>query len=310
MKINLPVVSLLVASDANVIEGLAVVIHSTILNLSPGRELEINLIDCGLGEKLLGKLRKSLQKSERAFRLNVAQPTPEQLSGVRVDEVGLFTYARLLSAELFPQLKRAVYLDTDVVVNLDLAEFFDQDLEGYPVAAVPDRFTPVVSHPLSILDWERRGMKEDDPYFNAGVLLIDFERWRDEALGAEAMRFARENPELCVRWDQTALNVLLHKRWKPCEVKWNYMVYSNIEEESYKIPANFHITGRPKQWDMAPRTNAGFQEMFFDYLDRTEWRGWRPWTPESEGTLRPWVRKRLPAVASVWRTIKCRVSRG
>lgn len=291
-------VSLLIASDANVVIGLAVVLQSTLLNLTTGRELAVHLIDCGLGDENLAKLRRSLEKVGKPFSLVVERPTMEQLAGVRVDEVGLFTYARLLSAELFPELKRAVYLDTDIVVNLDLAEFHDQDLGGFPVAAVRDRFTPVASHPLSILDWEQRGMKADDPYFNAGVLVIDFEKWREERLGAETMRFARENPELCVRWDQTALNVLLHRRWKVCEVKWNYMVYSNIEEDSFKEHANFHITARPKQWDMAPRTNAGFQEMFFGYLDQTAWKGWRPWTPESEGKLRPWIRKRLPGVAA------------
>ena len=152
-------------------------------------------------------------------------------------------------------------------------------------------------------------MKADDAYFNAGVLLIDFDCWRAESLGAAAMRFARENRELCVRWDQTALNVLLYRRWKVCDVKWNYMVYSNIEEDSFKIAANFHITGRPKQWDIAPRTNAGFQEMFFRYLDQSAWKGWRPWTPESEGTLRRWIRERLPAVASCVREIKRRLKR-
>lgn len=300
-------VSLLVASDANVIIGLAVVLQSALLNVSPGRELHVHLIDCGLGDKNLAKLEKSLRRAGKPFRLTVAVPTMDQLSGVRVDEVGLFTYARLLSAELFPNLERAVYLDTDIVVNLDLAEFHDLDLEGFPIAAVRDRFTPVVSHELSILDWDERGMAADDEYFNAGVLVIDFKKWREENLGAETMRFARENPELCVRWDQTALNVLLYRRWKRCEVKWNYMVYSNIEEESFRERANFHITGRPKQWDMAPRTNAGFQKMFFGYLDQTAWKGWRPWTPESEGKLRPWVKKRLPGLATVMRKLKARV---
>lgn len=297
-------VSLLVASDANVIAGLAVVTQSALINLAPGREMEINLIDCGLGEENLQKLRKSWSKSGRRFQVHVARPTAEELAGVRVDEVGLFTYARLLSAELFPHLNRAVYLDTDMVINLDLAEFFDQEMSGFPVAAVRDRFSPVVSHPLSILDWQQRGMNANDPYFNAGVLLIDFDSWREERLGAEAMRFARENQTLCIRHDQTTLNVLLYKRWKPCGVKWNYMVYSNIEEDSYRIPANFHITGRPKQWDMAPRTNAGFQQMFYGYLDQTAWKGWRPWTPEHEGRIRPWIRKRLPGAGKIKRKLK------
>ena len=300
-------VQLLVASDANVIMGLAVVIQSVLINLAPERLLEINLIDCGLGEQLLSKLRKSLQMSGRAFCLNVARPTSEQLSGVRVDEIGLFTYARLLSAELFPNLKRAVYLDTDVVVNLDLAEFFDQDMEGFPVAAIRDRFTPVVSHPLSILDWAQRGMQPEDSFFNAGALLIDFERWREESLGATAMRFARENHELCVRWDQTALNVLLHKRWKPCEEKWNHMVYSNIEDDCTCIQANFHITGKPKQWEMDPKTNKALYEMFYAYLDRTAWKGWRPWTPESEGRIRPWIRINLPGITRCWRKLRANI---
>ncbi|MGC8140689.1 glycosyltransferase, partial [Salmonella enterica] len=62
-------------------------------------------------------------------------------------------------------------------------------------------------------------MSKDDAFFNAGVLLIDYKKWREEGIGERALEFARANKEICVRWDQTALNILLYKRWKALDVR-------------------------------------------------------------------------------------------
>jgi lipopolysaccharide biosynthesis glycosyltransferase len=232
------------------------------------------------------------------------KPDTSKLTGLRVETAGLFTYARLISADLFPEIDRGIYIDTDGVVNRDLLELFETDLGGCPIGAVQDRFTPIVSHPLSILDWETRGMSKEDLFFNAGVLLIDYKKWRADKIGERAIEFARANKEICVRWDQTALNILLYKQWKPLATHWNYMVYSNIEESWDISDKNFHITGQPKQWDMAPRTSAVLQDMFFGYLDQTQMRGWRPWSPNRESKWRLFLQQTFPRAHAAWKKLR------
>jgi lipopolysaccharide biosynthesis glycosyltransferase len=199
------------ASDNNAFPGLMVLSASVAINHQKGRLLFIYFIDCGLSDENKKMLSDSLFAINPMARCEFRKPDARKLTGLRVETAGLFTYARLVSAELFPEIKRAIYLDTDVVVNRDLGELFDLDLCGFPIGAVQDRFTPVASHPLSILDWQNRGISADEPFFNAGVLLIDYARWREEKIGERALEFARGNKDICVRWDQTALNILLYK---------------------------------------------------------------------------------------------------
>ena len=295
---------LVAASDNNAFPGLMVLLASATINHVKGRPLFVYLIDCGLSDGNKKLLSDSLVALNPLARCEFRKPDACKLTGLRVETAGLFTYARLVSAELFPEIKRAIYLDTDVVVNRDLSELFDLDLCGFPIGAVQDRFTPVASHPLSILDWQNRGMSADEPFFNAGVLLIDYAKWREEKIGERALEFARANKEICVRWDQTALNILLYQKWMPLKTHWNYMVYSNIEETWVTSDKNFHITGQPKQWDMAPRTNAVLQDMFFSYLDQTQLRGWRPWSPDQESKWRLFLQQTFPRAHAAWKKLR------
>lgn len=297
-------VCIIAASDNNAFVGLLVLLSSIAKNLKGSVGLTICLIDCGIGDKRLRLLQGSIKAIHEKTIFLIRKPSLEELAGLRVETAGLFTYARLISADLFPEMDTAIYLDTDVVVNRDLSELFDMNLDGFPIGAVQDRFTPVASHPLSILDWEERGMSMDAPFFNAGVLLIDYRKWRKERIGERALEFARANKEICVRWDQTALNILLYKQWKPLATHWNYMVYSNIEESWDISDKNFHITGQPKQWDMAPRTNALLQDMFFGYLDQTKMRGWRPWSPDRESKWRLFLQQTFPRAHAAWKKLR------
>jgi lipopolysaccharide biosynthesis glycosyltransferase len=296
--------TIIVASDDNAFPGLLVLLSSAAINHLKGRGLAIHLIDCGLSDRNQRLLKESVTALNPSAWFDFRKPDSTKLSGLRVETAGLFTYARLVSAELFPEMERAIYLDTDVVVNRDLSELFDLGLQDMPIGAVQDRYTPVASHPLSILDWQTRGMSAEDLFFNAGVLLIDYKKWRQERIGERALEFARANKEICVRWDQTALNILLYKQWKAVDVRWNYMVHSNITETWDVSDKNFHITGQPKQWDMAPRTNTILQDMFFGYLDQTQMKGWRPWSPNRESKWRLFLQQTFPNAHTRWKNVR------
>jgi len=277
---------------------------SLTIHHSRDHPLSLCLIDCGLSIRNREMLADSVWALNPDATVSFRKPDTSKLTGLRVETAGLFTYARLISADLFPEIDRGIYIDTDGVVNRDLLELFETDLGGCPIGAVQDRFTPIVSHPLSILDWETRGMSKEDLFFNAGVLLIDYKKWRADKIGERAIEFARANKEICVRWDQTALNILLYKQWKPLATHWNYMVYSNIEESWDISDKNFHITGQPKQWDMAPRTSAVLQDMFFGYLDQTQMRGWRPWSPNRESKWRLFLQQTFPRAHAAWKKLR------
>ena len=138
-------------------------------------------------------------------------PVRRQLSHV--------TYARLLLPDLLDdRTGRLLYVDSDIIVARSLRPLFSSDLAGRALGAVPDA-------PLKFVSWrnQKLGRAPETPYFNAGLQLIDLERWREHELGTRTMMFAKENASVVDWLDQDALNATIGSNWTPLAEKWNWV---------------------------------------------------------------------------------------
>lgn len=77
----------------------------------------------------------------------------------------------------FLDAERAIYLDTDVLVNLDIKDFWEVDLQSKPLGAVPECFSGD-THVTRIFGLCQNGTVDPHDYFNSGVLLMDLDRIR------------------------------------------------------------------------------------------------------------------------------------
>jgi lipopolysaccharide biosynthesis glycosyltransferase len=116
-------------------------------------------------------------------------------------------------------LDRVLYLDCDLLVLDDLRPVLATALGGRTVAAVGNP-PPLNRMGLAV----RRRLvppgRRDAPYFNAGVLLVDVERWAGEDVGPRAREIVNAHPDLrCL--DQDALNVVLVDDWAALPSEWN-----------------------------------------------------------------------------------------
>jgi len=94
-----------------------------------------------------------------------------------------------------------MYLDSDLIVNGSLDDFWSISLDGYLLAAASDRN----------LDMQRArlGLASDSPYFNAGVMVLNLSDWRQLDVGARGLDFARKYPEKLPNCDQDVLTISL-----------------------------------------------------------------------------------------------------
>lgn len=178
----------------------------------------------------------------------------------------MMTYARLLMPQVFSEsVDRVIYLDADVVVLGDLGPLWDTDLEGSPYGAVIDS------------DWkgnaERIGLsanlqgRKSDPgeYFNAGVLIVDLARWRQDRISEKALEFLERHPRTLLA-DQDALNATSNGMWKKLDSRWNCQHhpatgYSKLRVE--ERPSIIHFAGKWKPWNPAnPSVDACFYDGF------------------------------------------------
>ena len=95
------------------------------------------------------------------------------------------------------------------------------------------------------------------------------------------------NREHVLWWDQYALNVVLYRRWRPLDIRWNQGAHiyrypthvdSPLDEHSYRQlrqqPWIVHFSSHRKPWHGGDR--HPHRRRFFQMVDRTPWRGWRP----------------------------------
>lgn len=170
------------------------------------------------------------------------------------------TYFRMLIPELFPTLKRGIYLDCDVVVTGDISELYLADMGDALIGAVPDEvvtgneiFSRYVKTVICV---------EPGEYFNAGVLVMNLERMREVGFASQfdKLRSKRTFP---VAQDQDYLNVLCHGKVKFIDTEWNKTPFCQVPDHPPKL-IHFKLDLRPWHYDGVP-----YGEEFWKYADKT-----------------------------------------
>ncbi len=177
---------------------------------------------------------------------------------------------RLYAGEFCAGFRRALYLDSDLLVLSNIVDLLDRDLAGASAAAVVNH-PPFDSVRVALRRSQREDANPDAPYFNAGVLLFDPERWLSRDIGRNSRNYLKRYPNTRL-FDQDALNVALTGDWRALELEWNVPagrledapVIKGLKQmnpgladtlrawqAAHERAKILHFTGLPKPWDAA-----------------------------------------------------------
>jgi lipopolysaccharide biosynthesis glycosyltransferase len=269
------------ASDARFAMPLSVTMCSAALNCNARRDITFYVLQHGVGRELRERVERSLVRTPnvRVVWLDVSFA---DLSEFKTHgHLNPMTYARLLIPWLIPtDVERVIYLDSDLVVLGNLAELWDMEFGSRKLLAVQDRIVQSVDGPLGLSNYREIGIARDTAYFNAGVLLLDLKRWRADKVSEAVLEYLRINRHIIQMVDQEALNAVLFNSWGHLEQRWNWQVgrLHPSRREPVSVgqggePSIIHFTTAAKPW--LPGCPYQEKKLFFEYLDRTEWTGWR-----------------------------------
>jgi lipopolysaccharide biosynthesis glycosyltransferase len=255
--------------------------------------IECYVLDCGISELN----RRRLMDLAAPYRctltflpvtnIGVALGLQGSASGMAVK------YARLFLSTLVPaDVDRILYLDCDTLVTDELTALWATPLDTAYVAGVQDT--------IDLYFQKVIGLPAGQPYLNAGVLLINLKRWRDDKLEARFIAFIRRFGGQVPFHDQGTVNgvcgtqrALLPLRFNMTSNLYSFSVstieriyfidrfYSQPElDEALRSPAIIHFTpglvGRP--WE-EPCAHPE-QERFLAMKRDTPWSG-VPLTPRT-----------------------------
>jgi lipopolysaccharide biosynthesis glycosyltransferase len=119
-------------------------------------------------------------------------------------------------------------------------------------------------------DYRELRLPASTKYFNAGVMVIDLDRWKALRIRERALHYARTHPTMRFA-DQEALNAVTGGKWAEFPMEWNCPVEDDLLDEHHPMdPRIIHFLGPQKPWlDDLSATNC--QALYLDYLRRTQW---------------------------------------
>ncbi len=175
------------------------------------------------------------------------------LSNSHVSEA---TYYRLFIQNYLPaELKELVYVDADIICFSNPIEqitfaFEDMKKENKPIAAL----TEYQKENETSTHFERLKLS-GNKYFNAGVMLIDYQQWREDNLQKSFIELLKKHHEKIKFWDQDILNAYFDSNFYELNEFLNYKVNLNNKNYSETFLQNelekiifLHYAGSFKPW--------------------------------------------------------------
>lgn len=172
------------------------------------------------------------------------------------------TYYRMFIAEMFSEYDKAIYIDSDTIVLGDISELYHKDMGDNYVGAAHEQAMVQVdaygTYAEKVLGIDRNN------YFNAGVLLINCDAFRQNSILEKFVELL-DVYNFVVTQDEDYLNILCHNKVLWIEQQWNTEVFGEIayDESEFKI---LHYIMVSKPWHYE---DCRYGEYFWKYAKET-----------------------------------------
>lgn len=224
-------INLFFAIDDNYCPFLSSSVHSILKNASKNYKYDIYVLHHGMSDKNQEIIKTQIKNDASIEFVDMLEfvDMKEKLDVladklVTRDYYTKTTYYRLFIPNMYPELDKALYLDSDIIVTGDISELYNTDLEDNLVGAVPDM--AVQNTPVFIDYVENALGVQGDKYFNAGILLMNLKEMRNWNFETKFIDL------LCtysfrVAQDQDYLNVLTKGKIRFIDNSWNVQPVPN-----------------------------------------------------------------------------------
>lgn len=192
------------------------------------------------------------------------------------NHITISTYYRIFLTDILPkELDKVIYLDVDLVIKHSLYDIYNINIDDYGIAATYD------SSFQNSDNYKRLKLLENDSYFNAGVLLINLNFWRENNIKQKCIDVATKMKGKLKYHDQDILNYIFYQKKIILPFTYNlssgflyndYTLSNKFQEElNYAInnPYIIHYTGASKPWHSS--CIHPYRQDFIYYFKQTEW---------------------------------------
>jgi lipopolysaccharide biosynthesis glycosyltransferase len=263
-------IDIIFSLDSTYLSGLLATVNSIVQNTPQPERLRFNLIipegETQFFETQIAKYFpidcvfkfqiKEYKPSEaiQQYIANKYQPTTQRANALYM------LFSRLFLNDIFPDLKKVIFLDTDIVVIEDIAKLYDSmDFSEQQYFAAVPHFFPAIFHfsnPFKAL----RELRQFKKTFNGGVLFTDLSFWSEKY--AEKLEYYLNWDKQCGYKlfqlnDETVLNLTfkdyfqLDRRWNRCGFGNMKLISWLLKKDLSEIAIVHWSGGHHKPWNSA-----------------------------------------------------------
>lgn len=258
------IIPIFFSSDDNYLPFLAVSIKSLLDNANKEYFYQINVLCDNLQEDGTQKIL-SLKTDNSSINFinmqSLLEPIIDKLKESLRDYYTTSIFYRIFIASLFPDLKKAIYLDCDIVVTGDISKLYEIDLQGNILGAVSDDiiasedvFKEYASFGVGV-KWQN--------YFNSGMLLIGLDEFRKHKVEEKFLELLKKYNFETVCPDQDYLNVLCKNKVLYLDKGWDKM---SIDDDYQGMPNIIHYNMFYKPWLY---DDVKYEKYFWNYAKET-----------------------------------------
>lgn len=263
-------------------------IFSLLENNKNADEIDIYI----LGENLTENSLKRIRKLIRAYNRNVIFINGDEIISL-LKELGIPEYRGSYATNMkmfFPlhvegTMERLLYIDSDTLILDDLRPLFEKDMHQKPLEMVLDSLA--VKHKRYI------GFTRNEPYYNAGVMLIDISCWNENRCTQMIIDHVKNTRAHYMAPDQDLLNAALkgmigrldpRYNLQPIHNRYSYRIYRLFwMQKNYYLrqelenaavsPAILHFFRFLGEFPWNLNSQHPYARIFTEYLERSPWHG-------------------------------------
>lgn len=181
---------------------------------------------------------------------------------ITINYISPATYARLNIAEYIPNIDKLLYIDVDTLTNGSLKELWNTDISQHALAACKDFFIEIDQPKYK----SKIGL-ENYCYFNAGVILINMNRWRKLNVLNVSLEWLSKYKNIIEYQDQDILNGIFKDDVKFINTRFNFTpsecgYIKHRKDREIQLPIIiYHYPGPNKFWSkkcIHLKTNFGY----------------------------------------------------
>lgn len=262
MKEN-KVIPIFFASDKNYIPYLTVAIKSMVNKINNEDMYKVYILTNDVQESDIVEIR-SLEKDNFKVEIVDVNPKIESIKNKVAlrDYYSVSIYFRLFIPTLFPQYDKAIYLDSDIVLNADIAKLYNEDIGNNYVGAVLDE--TVYTNPDFIYYVNEALDVSEKQYFNSGVLIMNLKKFRDNDIENDFYKWVNSYDFGTVAPDQDYLNCISKNKVKYLELGWDKMPIGQDLPDDKLYLIHYNMFFKPWKYE-----NVMFEKYFWDVAKTT-----------------------------------------